>query len=253
MSAADASANCQIASDPRYTFTANMIAKAAKLAVVAATCTLALQAQADTISGLVSTGYGLSAGSVDYNYAFSRVQGSAFGTTTSSGTYGVVTSNGSYPLTSNTYWPLNTEASSWLTPTALQGTSFDRNTGLDGIYNWTLQFDLSGKNASTAQMSLKWFADDFGKAYLNGVELTQGASNWEVFSVNSGFVDGVNSLRFEVTNYNSPYTNPTGVRVEFISSYVSAVPEPSTYGMLLAGLGALGLGLRLSSGRGRRH
>lgn len=229
-----------------------MIVKAAKAAVIAA-CMLAVQAQADTISGLVSTGYGLSAGSIDYNYAFSRVQGSAFGTTTSSGTYGVVTSNGSYPLTSNTYWPLNTAASSWLTPTAVQGTSFDRNTGVDGIYNWTLQFDLTGKDASTAQMSLKWFADDLGKMYLNGVEVTQGASNWEVFSVNAGFVDGVNSLRFEVTNYNSPFTNPTGVRVEFISSYVSAVPEPSTHAMLLAGMGALGLGLRFSSRRGRGH
>lgn len=34
--------------------------------------------------------------------------------------------------------------------------------------------------------------------------------------------------------------NPTGLRVEFLSSNVAAVPEADTYAMMLAGLGLMG-------------
>ncbi len=33
---------------------------------------------------------------------------------------------------------------------------------------------------------------------------------------------------------------PTGIRVEFLGSSVTAVPEPESYAMMLAGLGLMG-------------
>lgn len=219
-----------------------MISNATKAGLAATLCIAAMHAYADQIPGLVNTGFGLSDNQIDYNYMFSRVQGTATGT---SG-YGVVTTNSEYPI-ATAEWIQNTQTSSWLAPTSNQGQSYDQRTGLDGIYNWTLHFDLTGKNASTAELSMRWISDNDSKLYLNGVRVTNGTDNWQPFSIGQGFVDGVNSLRFEVVNFVSRNTNPTGLRVEFFGSSVSAVPETATYFMLLFGLGAVGAYTRMSS------
>ena len=66
-------------------------------------------------------------------------------------------------------------------------------------------------------------------------------SGWSGFSATSGFHAGVNTLDFVVTNFAQNGGNPAGLRVEFDSSSVTAVPEPETYAMLLGGLAVLGL------------
>jgi len=38
--------------------------------------------------------------------------------------------------------------------------------------------------------------------------------------------------------------NPTGLRVEFLSSNVAAVPEADSYALMMAGLGLMGLVVR---------
>ena len=97
--------------------------------------------------------------------------------------------------------------------------------------------------------------DDYGYATLNGAVLPgsnvpaglnpttgdAGYEHWTTFSANSGFVNGVNTLDFFVTNeYHGLSFDPTGIRVEFLSSNVAAVPEPATWAIMLAGLGILG-------------
>jgi hypothetical protein len=64
-------------------------------------------------------------------------------------------------------------------------------------------------------------------------------SFWTPFTLNSGFVHGVNTLRFKVTNLAGGSGNPTGLRVEYDTPQAVAVPEPATLvsaGVALAGL-----------------
>ena len=56
------------------------------------------------------------------------------------------------------------------------------------------------------------------------------------------FNAGVNVLQFTVTNFGQPTGNPSGLRVEFLSSEtgVGAIPEPAAWAMLIAGFGLVG-------------
>ena len=197
-----------------------------RIALVVALGLASLSAQADVISGLKSTGAGLAAGAQDTNY----ILGSS---------YGYVTSNGTFPLAGQ--WLANTATSSWLTPSADQGQSFDPST--NGTYTWTTSFDLTGFNASTASFSARFAADNSAVAYLNNVQIgtSNGFASWSDFSASSNFVAGVNTLSFVVTNLAQNGGNPTGLRVEFLTSNVTAVPEADTYAMMMAGLGLMGL------------
>ena len=202
-----------------------------KIALVVALGLASLSAQADVISGLKSTGAGLAAGAQDTNYALSS-------STTSVGSFGYVAANSAFPIGP---WLANTAASSWLTPTASQGESFDPSS--NGTYTWSTNFDLTGFNASTASFTARFAADNSVVAYLNNVQIgtASGFASWTDLSSSSNFVAGVNTLSFVVTNLAQNGGNPTGLRVEFLSSNVTAVPEADTYAMMMAGLGLMGL------------
>ena len=142
-------------------------------------------------------------------------------------------------------WILNSSssASRWIAPeTAPTADS------VDTLYVVNLSFDLTGFDAATASFSGRWAADNQGYVTLNGgssfgqTPLTVGHQSWTSFSASSGFVDGVNTLSFYVTNLGYSGTNPTGIRVEFASSNVSVtpIPEPEIYAMMGIGLGLLG-------------
>lgn len=182
-------------------------------------------AHADTIAGLVNTGTGAS-GTQDTNYVLN-------GTTN-----GYVTANGSFPL--NGPWLANTSTSKWISPSANQGASFDATA--NGIYSWDLKFDLTGFKANTASFTGQFAADNSAVVKLNGVQIgtSAGYNAFSSFAASSGFLAGVNTLSFVVTNDAQSGGNPTGLRAEFLTSAVTAVPEPETYAMLLAGLGLMG-------------
>jgi hypothetical protein len=202
--------------------------------------------QAVPIAGLVNTGVGAS-GSVDTNYKFTvATPGStATGTPCGSEMCGVVTDDANgFPLDP---WLLNSasSASKWLTPTILQSQSYDPST--PGKYNWTLTFDLSGFDATTASFSGRFLSDNNSSISLNinnsiGVSSANSFLNWAAFTVGPNstyFQSGINTVVFEVTNGAQATGNPTGLRVEFLASNVSPVPEPEGYALGLAGMAAM--------------
>jgi hypothetical protein len=88
---------------------------------------------------------------------------------------------------------------------------------------------------------------------LNGVTIytgpTDGSSQftgWTAFSDLGNFIQGENTLVFNVVNYAQPGGNPSGLDVQFVSS---AVPEPATWAMLLLGFAGLGFVGRRASRR----
>ncbi|WP_018412371.1 hypothetical protein [Methyloversatilis thermotolerans] len=193
----------------------------------------AAHADEQAIGGLYSTGQESDAGQLDTHYAFSVIDGTASGT---SG-HGVVTSGNGFPFP---IWSANSEDSSWLTPDAAAGQSYDPQR--NGHYVWSLSFDLTGYDADSAWLEGRWWADNDGYVVLNGQTVSSGVglSSPTSFSAAAGFVAGVNTLEFHVLNFARASGNPTGVRVEFLSSgVVSVVPEADGYAMLLAGLVAV--------------
>jgi hypothetical protein len=205
---------------------------AAALATIAAT-----SAQAALITGLKNTGLGAS-GAADSNYALSAVSSD----TGISATVPTITIDNQWPISP---WMANDTVSKWITPTASQSQTFDAWSG--GTYIYSLNFDLSGYNASSAAFVGRLAADNAVVVKLNNqvISSAAGFTDWTGFSANSGFVSGVNTLDFVVTNWAQNGGNPTGLRVEFgTSSVMAAVPEPETYAMLLGGLALLGAVVR---------
>jgi hypothetical protein len=189
--------------------------------------------QAATISGLKNTGLAAS-GSTDSNYKLSA----ASSDTTISNTAPYITDGSLWPVNP---WLANSSVSKWITPTSSQGQTFDASA--NGLYTYTLSFDLTGYNASSASFVGRLAADNSVTVKLNNqvISSATGFTDWSSFSANSGFVSGVNKLDFVVNNWQQNGGNPTGLRVEFSGSNITAaVPEPETYAMLLGGLAMMG-------------
>lgn len=200
------------------------------LIAAAALASLITTVHAANITGLKNTGLGAS-GTADGNYSLS----SAASTTP------VITYDSQWPIGP---WLANDGTSKWITPTASQGASFDPWN--NGTYTYTLTFDLSGYNAATAMFSGRLAADNSVQVKLNDSVIggATGFTGWTSFGASSGFVSGVNTLDFVVTNWAQNGGNPTGLRVEFGTSSIAAVPEPATYAMLLGGLVMVGAVVR---------
>jgi hypothetical protein len=112
-----------------------------------------------------------------------------------------------------------------------------------GTYIFRTTFDLTGSQPSTAVLSGKWAADNAGSIVLNGASTGQsnnsGAAFFALtdFSLTRGFVTGVNTLDFYVTNTYLPGAgpyNPIGLRVEFTQLSAAVVPELPAYQMMIA-------------------
>ncbi|GJJ01927.1 hypothetical protein RugamoR64_24650 [Duganella rhizosphaerae] len=190
-------------------------------------------AHAASISGLVNTGVGAN-GSSDTNYSLNA----ASSDTVIGNTAPVITLENVWPISP---WLANDGVSKWITPTASQGQSFDAYSA--GSYTYTLSFDLTGYNAGSAAFSGRFAADNDAVVKLNNQVIASGSgfTDWTAFAAGSGFQSGVNTMQFVVGNWAQNGGNPTGLRVEFLSSSVTAVPEPSSYAMLLTGALLLGV------------
>ena len=146
----------------------------------------------------------------------------------------VLTSEGGYPILPG-IWLADSNLSRWITP---------ESTGQEpaaGEYTYRTTFDMSYVKLDTASIIGQWSTDNSGlNILLNGVALgftsgdLQFSSGYAPFSINSGFVQGMNTLDFVLTNR----YGPTGLRVE-MSGTAEELPEPGSLalvGMALAGL-----------------
>jgi PEP-CTERM motif len=212
-------------------------------------------AQAVPIAGLVNTGAGPAfvADAIDTNYAFAVVVNSGSNAATgiacasTSGLCGAVARDPSFPVDAPWLATAASPTSTWLTPSTTQAQSYDAFA--QSTYTWTLTFDLTGFDPNTAAFTARFAGDNDSVATLNGTQIGVTASGpginsfntWANFSSGGAtFLGGVNTLTFTVVNLPQETGNPTGIRVEFLSSTVTAVPEPQTYALLLAGLAAVG-------------
>jgi PEP-CTERM motif len=177
-------------------------------------------------TGVSATGTPLSGSAIDPHYAI--VNSPAFGPAA----YAVRESSGA-PVVAGT-WLLDNNLSSWLVP--VPGIFFVDVPGVTDLITYRTSFDLTGYVASSGEIFGRWAADDTGLAIrLNGVTVPNvGAAQydaWTSFSILGGFVSGVNTLEFDTRST----ATPTGLRVEFTNVF-QPVPEPATWGLLMAGL-----------------
>lgn len=147
------------------------------------------------------------------------------------------------------YWATDPSAQ-WIAPqvdvVGINGVPFDT------LYTYQTTFDLTGFNLSTVDISGHWTGDNYlSQVSLNGVPIYTGSGcgtpgnyafqSTDPFNITSGFVQGVNTLSFNVINStcfnNPPNTNPTGLLVDMSGTadpINTAVPEPQA--LIPAGL-----------------
>lgn len=219
--------------------------------VAAATTALMLGAgpaamgQTVAIPGLVGTGLdangvGLAAGQTDSRFQL------ASGPIT--GPAGVVNS-GSFPLI-NGIWTANLPNGRWIAPLSTVSSNGPTSSAPVGEYVYRMTFDLTGFDHRTASFAGRWSSDNNGLGvYLNGVLLSGSSNNTERafatltdFSASGGFVSGVNTLEFRLSNLfngTANNSNPSGLLVAFDSSAVTIPAPGGAASMLLLGLVAL--------------
>ena len=186
---------------------------------------VALNSEAATIPGLFNTGVSdanvpLASGSVDPHWRMFQSADPAF-----PGPNAIVLNDAGFPIPP---WLANGPGSKWLAPQASQVTG-----NQPGDYTYRITFNLAGLEPSTAVITGRWSSDNTGPAVLlNGVS-TGGISDGNfgalgnTFTINSGFVDGANTLDFVVNNAGTA-ANPTGFRAEFLSATADLQPAPGT-------------------------
>jgi len=132
-------------------------------------------------------------------------------------------------------WLAEGPVSRWIAPRPQQGTGNN-----EGDYTYRTTFDLTGFDPAKARISGKWAVDNSGvDILLNGVSLgifnTTGFGGFSDFTIESGFIEGTNTLDFQMNNAPAG-VNPTGIRVELTGTvevadeipYVIDGPDPLT-------------------------
>ncbi len=176
------------------------------------------------IPGLFNTGVGtngalLASGAVDPHWRMIQSPDLSF-----PGPNAIVLNDAGFPIPP---WLANGPNSKWLAPQASQATG-----NAPGDYKFRITFDLTGLEPFTAVITGTWTSDNAGpEVLLNGVSTGfAGDGNFPVlgnaFTINSGFIDGTNTLDFVVNNA-STAINPTGIRVE-LSGTADLQPPPGT-------------------------
>jgi hypothetical protein len=120
----------------------------------------------------------------------------------------------------------------------------------EGDYTYRTTFDLTGFDLATVMLTGYAAPDDVASIFLNNAATHTNVCcyyQWFPFTISSGFVAGVNTLDFIVQNTGG---GPTGIRVDLAGSGdASAVPEPSSWMLFIAGGSALGLLARINRRR----
>lgn len=186
-------------------------------------------ARATPIATLFSTGVNssnveLPFGSIDSHYTILR------------GPTKVVTSLATVDAATIPGWAPDDSLSEWVGPN-----SDSKVSGPAGIYQYRTSFNLTGLDATTAVITGTWAASSKGtNVYVNNVRSgsnTAGQASLTNFTINSGFLPGLNTLDFYTLN-NVAGTS-TGLRVE-LSGTATSVPEPASLVVIAPAFLALG-------------
>lgn len=208
------------------------------LKLMVLTLAVASLAAAMPIVGLYSTGMNVSGG-VDQSWQL--VGGTAY-----------VTQDGQFPFPA---WVANDANSSWVSPQASYVDQSGVLTDPLGTYTYTLTFDLTGYDPSTAWFDFSIAGDDsVTSVNLNSTSLIPGGIGafagdalYGTYStgVGTGFVSGLNTITVEILNQGGTEGSPTGLRLEFEDSDVreamNPIPEPATFALVGLALAALPL------------
>ncbi len=125
-------------------------------------------------------------------------------------------------------WINNSATSKWIAP------EFNTAGSAAGDYTYQLEFDLTGLDPTTAEITGAWATDNAGgDILLNGDVVDSGNNGFGglvdfAIPVGSPFIDGINTLEFTLNNAAVGYT---GLRVEGISgtaALATEVPEPAS-------------------------
>ena len=138
----------------------------------------------------------------------------------------------------------------WINPQGVPGTPL----GTVSEWAYSTTFDLQNADLSSVVINGRWSADNIGlKILVNGIDVGfpavgplvnshaatfTGWTNFNITNSNSVFIGGINTLTFMVKD--------TGVQMGLIVEFgqataTAAVPEPSSYAMMVIGLGIIGL------------
>jgi hypothetical protein len=197
--------------------------------------------QAVTVPGVYSTGFGaggasLAAGNgvADANYRLTATTSA----TQPVGTQAVTFYNFNYAA--------DTATSRWISYTA--DTS---QMGYNANFTFTTTFDLTGFNAATARLSGFVGADNEATVLLNGVAIggvygyrRETFTSLTAFSTLDPalFVSGVN--RLDVVLHNIDLIAAVRIDQLTLTADAGAVPEPTTWAMMVLGFGTIGGAMR---------
>jgi hypothetical protein len=139
-------------------------------------------------------------------------------------------------------WVGDNDTSAWIVPSP--DLFFGDIPGVTDRITYRTTFDLSGYVPASGRIDGLWAADDTAlEIRLNGLVVPNvphgGYAPLLAFSIETGFLPGINTLEFDTLSTRSP----TGLRVEMTSVF-APVPEPGTGFLLVAGGLAIGAAVR---------
>jgi len=186
-------------------------------------------------TGVDASGNPLAVGSVDPHYQLiSYPAGSGF----NSNSYVADTSQA--PI--NGAWVNPGTNARWIGPTTNVVTMPSATT--TGEYIYQTNFVLTGFDPTSAVITGQWTVDDTslgivlnGNDMGNSISGTGAFSSLKSFTLNTGFITGLNTLQFKVTNAVVPDpTNPSGL-VVIMTGTANPVPEPASVISIAVGVG----------------